>query len=131
VKVPTARHSIGNGKWEGGLIVPLQYAIPKTTLALSATPEIDWNADADGRGHHWGTAQVVNLGWQVNDKLNLSAEVWGQWDWDPAGTTKQASADGAVAYLVNPSLQLDAGVNFGLNRATPDVDVYAGIAKQF
>jgi hypothetical protein len=131
VKVPTAKHSIGNGKWEGGLIVPLQYAIPGTALALSATPEIAWNADGDGRGHHWATAQVVNLGWQVNDKLNLSGEIWGQWDWDPAGTTKQASADGAVAYLVNHSLQLDVGVNFGLNRATPDVDVYAGIAKQF
>ena len=131
VKIPTAKHSIGNGKWEGALLVPMQYSIPKTPLALSMTPEIDWTADADGHGHHATGVNVVNLGWQATDKLNLSGEIWGQWDWDPAGTTKQASADGAVAYLVNPSLQLDAGFNIGLNRATPDIDVYAGIAKQF
>ena len=42
-------------------------------------------------------AQVANLCWQATAKLNLSAEVWGQWDWDPSGTTRQATADGAVA----------------------------------
>lgn len=131
VKVPTAKHSIGNGKWEGGLILPIQYAIPKTSLSLSSTPEIDWTADVDGHGHHAGMAQVVNLGWQVNDKLNLSAELWGGWDWDPDGTTRQSSADGAAAYLINKKLQLDAGFNVGLNRVTPDLELYIGVAEQF
>jgi hypothetical protein len=76
-------------------------------------------------------AQVASLGWQAADKLSLSAEIWGQWDWDPDGTGKQASADGSVAYLVNNDLQLDAGANFGLNRNTPDVELYAGVAKRF
>src|SRR5258705_4186687 len=52
VKVPTARRAIGNGKWGSGLIVPIQYAIGKKPLAVSLTPEIDWNADNDGPGHH-------------------------------------------------------------------------------
>ena len=64
-------------------------------------------------------------------KLNLSAEIWGQWDWDPAGTTRQASADGAVAYLLSNNVQLDAGANFGLNRNTPDVELYGGVSKRF
>ena len=131
VKVPTAKHSLGNGKWEGGIVVPIQYSIPKSPLQLSLTPEIDWSADADGHGHHARMIEVANLGWQVTDKLNLSGEVWGQWDWDPAGTTKQASADGAIAYLVNKRLQLDAGFNIGLNRVTPDLELYTGIAEQF
>jgi hypothetical protein len=131
VKVPTARRSIGNGKWEGGLIVPIQYAIGKTPLVVSLTPEVDWNADNDGRGYHAAMSNVANLGWQVTDKLNLSGEIWWQWEWDPTGTTRQASADGAIAYLVNNKLQLDAGANLGLNRDTPDVDVYVGVARQF
>lgn len=131
VKVPTARRSIGNGKWEGGLIVPIQYTIGKTPLVVSLTPEVDWNADVDGRGYHAAMANVANLGWQVTDKLNLSGEIWWQWDWDPAGTTREASADGAAAYLVNEKLQLDAGVNVGLNRVTPDVEVYTGVSKRF
>lgn len=131
VKLPTAKHSIGNGKWEGGLVVPIQYAIPRTPLGLSTTPEIDWAADSGGHGHHASMAQVVNLGWQVNNKLNLSAELWGDWDWDPVGTTRQASADAAAAYLVSKTLQLDAGFNIGLNRVTPDIELYMGVAEQF
>jgi hypothetical protein len=76
-------------------------------------------------------AQVAGLGWQASERLNLSAEIWGQWDWDPAGTTRQASVDGAVAYLLSNSVQLDAGANFGLNRATPDVEIYGGVSKRF
>jgi hypothetical protein len=131
VKAPTAKHSLGNGKWEGGLMVLIGYAIPRSPVGLALTPEIDWVADADGRGHHLAMAQVAGLGWQATDKLNLSAEVWGQWDWDPAGTTRQASADGSVAYLLSDRLQLDAGANFGLNRATPDVEIYGGVSKRF
>jgi outer membrane putative beta-barrel porin/alpha-amylase len=130
-KAPTAKRPIGNGKWEGGLLVPIQYSIPKSTLQLSLTPELDWSADSDGHGHHATMVQVANLGWQVTPKLNLSGEIWSQWDWDPSGTTRQASADWAIAYLVRNDLQLDVGANIGLNRVTPDVDVYVGIAEQF
>lgn len=131
VKIPTANHSLGNGKWEAGLLVPVGYSIARTPLSIGLTPELDWAADGDGHGHHAAMVQVASLGWQVNSKLNLSGELWGQWDWDPAGTTRQASADGAIAYLVRTDLQLDAGCNIGLNRVTPDVEIYAGIAKQF
>ncbi|HZC38391.1 MAG TPA: transporter [Sphingomicrobium sp.] len=131
VKIPTARRSLSNGKWEGGLLIPIGYSIGKSPFSIGLTPELDWVADADGHGHHAAMVQVASLGWQVSPKLNLSAEIWGQWDWDPAGTTRQASADGSVAYLLSNSVQLDAGANFGLNRQTPDVELYAGISKRF
>ena len=131
VKAPTAKHSLGNGKWEGGLLIPIGYAVPKSPLSIGLTPEIDWAADADGHGHHAAMVQVVSLGWAVSDKLGISGDVWGQWDWDPSGTGKQVSADGSVAYLVSNSVQLDAGANFGLNKQTPDVELYAGISKRF
>lgn len=131
VKIPTANHSVGNGKCEGGLLIPIGYAIPKSPFSLALTPEVDWVADGDGRGHHTAMAQVASLGWAATRKLNLSAEIWGAWDWDPSGTTRQASADGAVAYLVNNNLQLDAGANFGLNRVTPDAELYGGISVRF
>ncbi|MGE5063067.1 MAG: transporter [Myxococcales bacterium] len=131
VKIPTANHSLGNGEWEGGLLIPIGYAIPKTPLSLGFTPEIDWVADAGRHGHHAAMTQVASLGWQATSKLNLSAELWGQWDWDPAGTVRQYSADASIAYLANKRVQLDAGANFGLNRNTPDVELYAGLAKLF
>ena len=131
VKIPTAEHSLGNGKWEAGILFPIAYAIPGTQLSLGLTPEMDWVADADGHGHHAAMEQVATLGWQATGKLNLSAELWGGWDWDPSGTTRQASADGAIAYLVSTNVQLDAGANFGLNRVTPDVELYGGVSVRF
>jgi hypothetical protein len=131
VKVPTANRSLGNGEWEGGFLLPIGYAIPSSPLSLAFTPEMDLLADGDGNGHHIAMTQVIGLGWQATSKLNLSAELWGQWDWDPAGTTRQYSADTALAYLVGNRVQLDAGANFGLNRNTPDVELYAGFAELF
>lgn len=131
VKVPAAKHALGNGKWEGGLLLPIGYSIPKSAFSLGLTPELDWVADGDGHGHHAAMAQVASLGWQASDRLNLSAEIWGQWDWDPSGTARQASADGSVAFLASDEVQLDAGTNLGLNRNTPDVELYGGISKRF
>lgn len=131
LKIPTADHEIGNGKWEAGVAFPIDYSIPKSPIGITLGPEIDWVADSDGHGHHVAMAQVIGLGLQASDKLNLSAELWGQWDWDPAGTTRQATADLAAAYLVNKNLQFDAGANFGLNPATPDLELYTGVSVRF
>jgi hypothetical protein len=131
VKVPTANHEVGNGKWEGGLLFPIGYAIGKTPFSLALTPEVDWVANGDGHGHHAAMAQVVSLGFAATDKLNLSAEIWGGWDWDPDGTTRQVSADAAAAYLLSNNVQLDAGANFGLNRNTPDAELYGGVSVRF
>lgn len=131
VKIPTAKQPLGNREWEAGLLIPIGLAIPGSPLGIGLTPELDWVADADEGGHHLAMVQVASLGWQVTDTLNLSGEVWGQWNWDPAGTSRQYSADGAIAYLVTTQVQVDAGANFGLNRATPDVELYAGVSKRF
>lgn len=131
VKVPTAGHALGNGKWEGGLILPIAYAIPKSPLSIDLSPELDWAANADGSGHHWAMAQVLSLGLQLSQKLSLSPELWGQWDWDPSGTIRQYSADAALAYLVSKNVQLDGGANFGLNRNTPGLELYTGVSVRF
>jgi hypothetical protein len=131
VKIPTASRPIGNRKLEAGIAFPIDYSFPRSPFSVTLGPEIDWLADGDGGGHHASMAQVIGVGWQVTPKLNLSGELWGQWNWDPAGTTKQATADVAFAYLPNKNLQLDTGANFGLNRNTPDIELYAGVSTRF
>jgi len=131
VKIPTANHQLGNGKVEGGILAPVQVSLGRSGLTLSLDPELDLLADDEGRGRHLSMTQVFNLGTSIGDKVNVSGELWGQWNWDPAGTQKQYSADVAFAYLPNKNLQLDTGANFGLNRNTPDIELYAGISKRF
>ena len=52
-------------------------------------------------------------------------------EFDPAGTERQLSADIAASWLATSRVQLDIGANFGLNRATPDADLYLGVSRLF
>ena len=131
VKLPTANRIFGNGKVEGGLTVPISAALGSSPLTLSLTPEVDWLADGDGNGHHAAMVQVVGLGLAATPRLTLGAELWGQWDWDPSGTGRQASADASAAYLVSDQVAIDGGANFGLNDQTPDTEIYAGMSVRF
>jgi hypothetical protein len=131
ITVPIAKHGLGAGAWEFAMLVPLSYDVPRSPFSIALTPELDLVADGDGHGRHLAMAQVASLGWQASDKLNVSAELWGQWDWDPAGTTRQVSVDGSIAYLASKKLQLDGGVNVGLNRNTPDLELYGGFSLRF
>ena len=131
VKLPTANRKLGDGKVEAGLAVPVATPLGKTGLTLSGSPELDWRADVDGHGRHAAMIQLINLGYSASSRLSLGAELWGQWNWDPVETIRQYSADASAAYLVNNDLELDAGANFGLNRSTPDLEIYAGVSKRF
>jgi hypothetical protein len=131
VTIPTAKHSLGSGKAEAGLLIPVGFTLGNSPFSLGTTPEIDWVTDSDGHGHHEAMEQVVSLGISATKQLSLGAELWGQWDWDPSGTGKQYTADATIAYLAKENVQLDAGANFGLNRQTPDIELYTGVSVRF
>lgn len=130
VKVPTAEGGIGNREWEGGLIVPVNIALGRATLTL--VPELDLLADSGNPDdRHLQFQGVVNLAFPVAPRMTLAVEFWTAQNWDPAKTIRQNSADAAVSYLVKDNLQLDVGGNFGLNEATPDVQLYLGLSTRF
>lgn len=129
VKAPTAKLGIGNRTWEGGVIAPVIFALPQG-FTLNFGPEVDLLADADGHGHHAQLVGIANLSKSVG-KATFYAELWTGQNFDPATTVRQYSADVAVAYLIAPKWQVDVGGNFGLNRFTPDAQVYVGLSTRF
>jgi len=131
VKIPTAKRSLGNGRVEGGLVVPIDYAISGSPLSLAISPQLDLVADGDGSGHHLAATQVVGVAFPLSERLSASAEALASWDWDRGGTVRQYAAGGSLAFLISNDVQLDAGANIGLNNASPDVQLYSGIAFRF
>lgn len=131
VKAPTARRGIGNRKWEGGVALPIQYSLP-SGLTLTTSPEIDLLANSTNPGdRHVQLVGTVNVGKTLSSTVTAYAELWTAQNYDPTGTVRQYSADVALAWLARSTLQLDAGANFGLNRATPDAQVYLGLSTRF
>ncbi|HXQ16902.1 MAG TPA: transporter [Caulobacteraceae bacterium] len=132
VKVPTAPLGVGNGAVEEGILAPIQLALP-ANWQLVIDPEFDLLANAAGAGRHGNISSLLSFSYPVSKTLTASLEVWGDANFDPAGTVKQASFDLGAAWIPAkaPNFQLDGGVNLGLNRATPGVQAYVGVSRRF
>ena len=132
VKVPTASHAIGNGAVEAGVIAPVQFNLPDSWQLLF-DPELDLLENQTGGGRHLSAAGLISLSRPASKTVTVSAELWADANYDPAGAVTQVSADLGVAYIPasRPDLQFDAGVNAGLNKATPGVQAYIGLSHRF
>ena len=128
IKLPTAG-ALGNGHVEGGIVAPFSLDLG-SNWSFAMTPEADVLLNGSGSGYHAQLVDVAGFGKSFGP-LTLGAEVWTSQNLDPAGTVSQYSADADVAVLLGNNTQLDAGVNFGLNRATPDAEFYFGISRRF
>jgi hypothetical protein len=132
VKIATATRGLGNGATEGGVVLPLAYDLGNS-WSLSSTPEADILRNASDTGRHATAIDVIGLGRALDGGIALGAEVWTSQDFDPRGTTSQYSFDLDTAWQppASPNLQLDAGVNFGLNKNTPVTEFYLGVSQRF
>ena len=126
---PTATRGLGAGGWTGG--AKLAVAAPLTgAVSLAFTPEVDVLRDAAGGGTHLAYVAVGGVSRSFG-RLSLGAELWGQIEEAPTGTVRRATADLTAALMIGEDAQIDAGTAFGLNRATPDAEVYVGVARRF
>ena len=129
VKLPTAARTLGNNQVEGGLIVPVSLTLP-AGFALTVMPEIDVLRNNNDSGKHVNFTGVVNLGYTVSKRWTVFAELYSAVGTD-AHTPPVYTADAAVAFLLTDTIQLDAGVNVGLNRTAPNLQLYTGVSQRF
>jgi hypothetical protein len=130
VKLPTAHDGLGNGAVEAGVSVPVNITL-SDKWSLGFSPEFDALKDGFGSGRHVNTSQTVVVGYALPADVTVNAELWGDWNEDSVGTSRQYSLDFALAKLITKTLQIDGGVNIGLNRDTADLQVYTGFATKF
>ena len=112
------------------MLVPIEAQL-SAEWSVNLSPEFDLLANASGDGHHLATAQLVSLSRALTPALSLSVELWANWDGDPSGHHRQSSFDVGAAWLLSADLQLDGGVNLGLDRQTPDWQAYVWISRRF
>ena len=132
VKVPSAAPGLGNGVVEGGVALPMQINLPADfTLALQT--EYDALKDANDSQRYANLVDIVNLSHPlpfISKDLTASIELFSSIGTDPL-TPAVYTFDIGLAYLILPNVQLDAGANFGLSRASPDLNLYTGVTARF
>jgi hypothetical protein len=130
VTLPTGGSAIGAGGWTAGLVVPMGVAL-SDGLSLELTPEIDAALDADGQGRHVALSAVEGLSFSLSSKVSSAVEIEEVHDADPAGHEDHALAGLAFAWQPSSNWQLDMGTVAGLDRNSPDVELYFGISRRF
>jgi hypothetical protein len=130
VKAPSAPIGIGNGAVEEGLIGPVAFTLADS-FTLLLVPEVDALKDSAGDGRHANLIFDINLSREVIKNVTAYVELWSDYNDDPVVKTSQMSFDVAVAWVFVPNAQIDFGANFGLNSATPAIQVYTGVSQRF
>jgi hypothetical protein len=132
LKAPTASGGVGNGVWEGGLIVPVQVMLP-ANWSVVFDPEIDVLKDPLDDNHHLAYSNLICFTYPLSKTVNGSVELWGGENDQPGHVLKQASADVAATWIPpsDQNLQFDGGVNFGLTNQTPAAQIYVGVSRRF
>lgn len=129
VTAPTGTHGQGLGQWGGGVLLPV--AIPLGSLALAFTPALQSAPAADRPGLRTQVSAALGASYGAGP-ISVGAEFWGASQPAVRGS-EQASADVFVAWTPARlhDVQFDAGVNAGLTRNTPPVELSLGVAHRF
>jgi hypothetical protein len=129
IKLPTAQTGIGNGKVEGGLILPIAFSAPGGFTVI-VMPEADYLKNTAGVGYH-GVLDFL---------INVSHPLAKRWVFYTEAFTAQAlqaranstfTLDEALTYALTPNLQLDFGGNFSLTSAAPRTQIFTGLSQRF
>ncbi len=131
VKAPTAAHNVGNNHVEGGGYIPFSVALPQD-WTMSLTSELDILENANLNGMHSNYQNLINFGHPLfTDTVVGYVEFWSDVNTDHDAPSVQYTLDFAASWMVKDNIQLDAGVNIGLNKATSDLQPYLGVSQRF
>lgn len=127
--LPVGGEGVGAGDWGAGLVVPIGFELGSISLGLS--PHLDAAVDGDGDGRHLAYGSVAGVGFSVSDDISMTAELSLTRDRDPDGHATEALAGLSAGWQVDDDSQWDIGANIGLDRDSPDVELYFGFARRF
>jgi hypothetical protein len=129
IKIPTAGNGLGNGKVEGGVILPLALSIADG-IGLGLMTEADIVRNDANSAYAVTFVNTATIGFDLTDKIGAYTEIAAA-----KGTARaakwEASFDAGITYALTDSIQLDAGLNIGLTKAAPDFNPFVGISWRF
>lgn len=131
VTAPVGKSRFGAGAWQGGVVLPIAVALPQG-FGLGLTPQVAVVRNQNHDGTHLDWTGVIGISHSVGP-VSLGTEFYIDYDDDPAGHATTETFDLSAAWTPKAlkDIQLDIGLNAGLNRQTPDYEAYAGIARRF
>jgi hypothetical protein len=129
LKLPTANSDLGNGKLEGGIIVPFSFDGPGE-WGCAVMTQLDFAEDGDGSGYHAVSVNSATASHAITDEMAAFFELVGIFSADSDDHT-EAYFNTGCTYALDDTTQLDGGVRLGLTDASADVTPFLGVSKKF
>lgn len=129
VKIPTAAHDLGNGKWEGGFIVPFAFSLPAGWESAVMT-EIDLAADETGNGYHAVFVNSITASHGLTESTAFFVELVSVLSAE-SGADDEAYFNAGLTWAVRPQWQVDGGIRTGLASASTDFTPFLGFSAKF
>ncbi|HTW93779.1 MAG TPA: transporter [Tepidisphaeraceae bacterium] len=128
-KIPTARDTVGNGRFELAVPFPFLMNLPDG-FHLGLQPGVEYERNSIDTGYVAGFPMSISVDRDVIGDLDVYVE----YACDP--TTEmhvqtQQTLDVGGTYPLNENIVLDTGLNFGLNRQSNNIEVLAGVSMRF
>jgi len=130
VTLPIGRSPVGAGTWGAGVVLPVTYDV-SDAVNVGFTGELDAAPDEDGTGRHLQYSGVAATSLTLSEAVSLTIEGELLRDDDPARHETQALGGVGVTWKYSKTRAFYAEAIGGLNRNSPDVQVYAGVAALF
>ncbi len=128
--LPTGGEAVGAGDWSAGILLPFGFDL-SDTLSVAFTPQASIEPDSDGEGHHASFGGSAGVGMTLSDRVGAAVDLAIIHDDDPAGSSTEALLGLSLTLGLSGNVQIDAGLNLGLNDDSPDTELYAGIVTRF
>lgn len=129
VKIPTARHGLGNEAVDGGVIFPLAVKLP-LDFDLGAMTEVDCLRDEEDSSYHAAFINSITASHSIANGLSGYAEFFSS-----VSTERNAdwigTLDFGFTYAVTPNVQLDTGINVGITRGADEVNPFIGLSVRY
>jgi hypothetical protein len=129
LKLPTAHGNLGNGQYEGGLILPFAFKGP-AGWDFGTEAEFDLNAGKDGDGYHPAFLASFTSSHDLTEKTGVFLELVSILSADPASDW-EAYFNTGLTWEIATHWQLDGGVRIGLTGASTDFTPFLGASAKF
>ena len=130
VTLPVGRSPVGAGTWGAGVVLPVTYDVTDA-VNIGFTGELDAAPDSDGDGRHFQYSGIAAASLAVAESVSLTLEGQLLRDRDPGDHATRAVAGLGVQWKYSDMRAFYAEAVGGLNRASPDVQLYAGVSALF
>ena len=129
IKIPTAHGDLGNGEFEGGVILPYSFEGP-AGWSCAVMGECDLEADDGGDDYHFVGVTSATTSHDLTETTGIFLELVSVLS-SEEDAAWEAYFNTGMTWAVTPSWQLDGGVRLGLTDAATGFTPFLGVSTKF